>query len=293
MQQLHGRLSRARQRPAGSQQQHCPSLHCAYAAWPTCSRHTGTRHPQQHRRSRSSSTIRSEAATPSLALTVADPQQQQGGAPLALSTHRPDGDVLIEFRDVYKSFGDKVILRGASFSIRRGEAVGIIGASGTGKSTSLRLAAGLLAPDKGTILINGQPRTGLLSDKADNDEGLRIGMVFQNAALFDSLTVGENVGFLLYEHSSLPHAVIRQHVRLPVTVTSVAYAYSNCQLLCIRSTHWCIMSAACGYMFMHPNASTTCVHTVVPVLPRHCCHRLLMRWPMLALKAWRVCTPLN
>eukprot|EP00798_Chlamydomonas_sp_ICE-L_P004058 gene4058-14144_t len=115
--------------------------------------------------------------------------------------HEPD--VLIEFKDVYKSFGDKVILQGASFKIRRGEAVGIIGASGTGKSTTLRIAAGLLAPDRGEVLIQGKRRVGLLSDSKE-EEPLKVGMVFQNAALFDSLTVGKNVGFLLYEHSDLP-----------------------------------------------------------------------------------------
>lgn len=123
-----------------------------------------------------------------------------------------DTDVLVEFRDVHKSFGDKRILNGASFKIRRGEAVGIIGASGTGKSTTLRLITGLLAPDRGEILINGNPRVGLLSDQAEDSENLRLGMVFQNAALFDSLTVGENVGFMLYEHSSLPAEVIRRRV---------------------------------------------------------------------------------
>ena len=122
-----------------------------------------------------------------------------------------DADVLIEFKDVYKAFGDNPILRGASFKIRRGEAVGIIGASGTGKSTTLRIAAGLLAPDKGEVLIMGRPRAGLLSDQVE-EEHLRVGMVFQNAALFDSLTVGENVGFLLYEHSNLPEAKIRAMV---------------------------------------------------------------------------------
>ena len=122
-----------------------------------------------------------------------------------------EDDVLIEFRDVHKSFGSKRILQGASFKIRRGEAVGIIGASGTGKSTTLRLAAGLLAPDKGEILICGKTRAGLLSDQSE-EEPLRVGMVFQNAALFDSLTVGENVGFLLYEHSDLPRAEIQRRV---------------------------------------------------------------------------------
>ncbi len=113
---------------------------------------------------------------------------------------------------MHKSFGSKRILQGASFTIRRGEAVGIIGASGTGKSTTLRLAAGLLAPDRGEVLIMGKPRQGLLSDQVD-EEPLRVGMVFQNAALFDSLTVGENVGFLLYEHSKLAPEAIRRQVR--------------------------------------------------------------------------------
>ncbi len=157
-----------------------------------------------------------------------------------------DTDVLIEFQNVTKSFGDKVILRGASFKIRRGEAVGIIGASGTGKSTTLRIAAGLLAPDSGNVLILGKARRGLLrcvglacvlfslhapnnmtaaptSDSAD-EEHLRVGMVFQNAALFDSLTVGENVGFLLYEHSRKSPADIERIVAKSLAKVGVRYS---------------------------------------------------------------------
>ncbi|XP_047327639.1 protein TRIGALACTOSYLDIACYLGLYCEROL 3, chloroplastic [Impatiens glandulifera] len=112
-----------------------------------------------------------------------------------------ESDVLIECRDVYKSFGEKHILRGVSFKIKHGEAVGIIGPSGTGKSTILKIMAGLLAPDKGEVFIRGRRRDGLISDEEIG--GLRIGLVFQSAALFDSLTVRENVGFCLYENSSM------------------------------------------------------------------------------------------
>lgn len=121
-----------------------------------------------------------------------------------------DSDVLIECRDVYKSFGEKHILQGVSFKIRHGEAVGIIGPSGTGKSTVLKIMAGLLAPDKGEVFIRGKKRDGLISD--EEISGLRIGLVFQSAALFDSLTVRENVGFLLYENSSMPEDQIAELV---------------------------------------------------------------------------------
>lgn len=119
-------------------------------------------------------------------------------------------DVLIECRDVHKSFGDKRVLQGVSFKIRRGEAVGIIGPSGTGKSTILKVIAGLLAPDKGEVIICGKKRNGLVSD--EDISGLRIGLVFQSAALFDSLNVRENVGFLLYENSNLPEERIGELV---------------------------------------------------------------------------------
>ncbi|GJP57255.1 hypothetical protein CLOM_g16280 [Closterium sp. NIES-68] len=123
----------------------------------------------------------------------------------------PEDDVLIELKDVYKSFGSKHILRGASLKIRRGEAVGVIGPSGTGKSTILKIMAGLLAPDKGEVWICGKKREGLISDQ--ENVGLRIGLVFQSAALFDSLTVRENVGFMLYEHSRLSEDEIRLRVK--------------------------------------------------------------------------------
>ncbi|KAK8960478.1 hypothetical protein KSP40_PGU010936 [Platanthera guangdongensis] len=131
---------------------------------------------------------------------------------LARSTSLKDeANILIECRDVYKSFEEKQILNGINFKIRQGEAVGIIGPSGTGKSTVLKIMAGLLAPDKGEVLICGKIRHGLIDD--EEITGLRIGLVFQSAALFDWLNVRENVGFVLYEHSKMPHDKIAERVK--------------------------------------------------------------------------------
>jgi phospholipid/cholesterol/gamma-HCH transport system ATP-binding protein len=116
---------------------------------------------------------------------------------------------LIELKGVSKSFGGNIILDNVDLTIYRGEALGVIGPSGTGKSTILRIIAGLTAPDAGEIYVQGQRRAGLIEDAADP---VGIGMVFQQAALFDSLTVEENVGFLLYQHSKLPRKRIRQLV---------------------------------------------------------------------------------
>lgn len=116
---------------------------------------------------------------------------------------------LIELKGVSKSFGENKVLDNVDLTIYRGEALGIIGPSGTGKSTILRVIAGLTAPDSGEIYVQGQLREGLIED---GTEPVGIGMVFQQAALFDSLTVEENVGFSLYQHSKLSRKRIRQLV---------------------------------------------------------------------------------
>src|SRR6056297_1939775 len=95
---------------------------------------------------------------------------------------------LIELKGISKSFGSNKVLDNVDLTIYRGEAVGIIGPSGTGKSTVLRIIAGLMAPDTGEIYVQGVRRDGLIEDSADP---IGIGMVFQQAALFDSLTVDE------------------------------------------------------------------------------------------------------
>jgi phospholipid/cholesterol/gamma-HCH transport system ATP-binding protein len=109
---------------------------------------------------------------------------------------------LLELRDIHKSFGTNAVLNSVDLTVHTGEAIAIIGPSGTGKSTILRLICGLLAPDQGELYINGN-LVASEEDIQDEGYGLSIGMVFQNAALFDSLTVAENVGFSLFEHSRL------------------------------------------------------------------------------------------
>lgn len=116
---------------------------------------------------------------------------------------------LIELKGITKSFGKSAVLNQVDLTIYRGEALAIIGPSGTGKSTILRIIAGLLAPDAGEVYVQDQRRVGWVDDVADP---IGIGMVFQQAALFDSLTVEENVGFLLYQHSKLPRQRIRELV---------------------------------------------------------------------------------
>ncbi|KAK9809513.1 hypothetical protein WJX73_007062 [Symbiochloris irregularis] len=130
-------------------------------------------------------------------------QPHFGSVPAPSANSQPEADILVEMRNVHKAFGEKKVLRGCNITIRRGEAVGIIGSSGSGKSTTLRLMAGLVAPDWGEVRICGQVRKGVLGDDPHISDLLQVGMVFQNGALFDSLTVGENVGFLLYEHTDL------------------------------------------------------------------------------------------
>ncbi|MBE8969248.1 ABC transporter ATP-binding protein [Nostocales cyanobacterium LEGE 12452] len=116
---------------------------------------------------------------------------------------------LIELKGVSKSFGSNKVLDNVDLTIYRGEALGIIGPSGTGKSTILRVIAGLLSPDEGEIYVQGVRRDGLIED---GGQQVGIGMVFQQAALFDSLTVEENVGFLLYQNSKLSRSRIRDLV---------------------------------------------------------------------------------
>jgi phospholipid/cholesterol/gamma-HCH transport system ATP-binding protein len=117
----------------------------------------------------------------------------------------------VVFDKVSFAFDDNVVLRDISFDVPKGSMKILLGASGAGKSVVLKLALGLLRPDGGTILVNGQrvdemPERDLLRLRGD------IGMLFQESALFDSLTVAENVGYRLYEETDMPLEEVRKRI---------------------------------------------------------------------------------
>src|SRR6202161_1163654 len=117
----------------------------------------------------------------------------------------------IEFKDVSKAFGDRVILQNVSFDVLPGEMVCILGRSGVGKSVSLHNIMGFLTPDWGRVIVAGQDITDY-NELQLEDIRKKVTMVFQNGALFDSLTVGENVAFPMREKRELSEEQIFQVV---------------------------------------------------------------------------------
>ncbi len=119
---------------------------------------------------------------------------------------------VIEFRQVYKSFNHIPILAGLDFAIQPGETVTIIGGSGIGKSVTLKLIVGLLKPEAGQVLIEGEDIVPLTEDQLIRIRK-KIGMVFQSSALFDSLSVAENIAYPLREHTAMSEREIRERIR--------------------------------------------------------------------------------
>ena len=119
---------------------------------------------------------------------------------------------IINFQDVSLSFDKRRILHNISMKVLAGQTVVIVGASGSGKTTILRLILGLIHPDSGRIQIEGQEIVGLTEEQMT---GIRatMALVFQGAALFDSLTVGENVALYLSEHRPKLVEVVRRRLR--------------------------------------------------------------------------------
>jgi phospholipid/cholesterol/gamma-HCH transport system ATP-binding protein len=128
------------------------------------------------------------------------------------TTARGPESAAVVFDNVSLAFDDQIVLKDLSFTLPRGAMRMLLGASGAGKSVVLKLILGLLRPDAGAITVNGQridtmPERDLLQVRAD------IGMLFQESALFDSLTVAENVGYRLYEETDTPIDAVRARVQ--------------------------------------------------------------------------------
>jgi phospholipid/cholesterol/gamma-HCH transport system ATP-binding protein len=130
--------------------------------------------------------------------------------------HKPEAPILVQ--GLYKSFGRQKVLNGIDLKVTRGQTVAVLGQSGTGKSVLLKLLIRLQQPDAGTIRVRGQEIASLPLDEL-NEVRKKVGFLFQQAALYDSLTVEENVIFPLARHSELSAA--EQHDRARELLSSV------------------------------------------------------------------------
>lgn len=132
----------------------------------------------------------------------------------------------IRFDGVSKSFGQRTVLRDISFAVRAGTAYVLLGRSGTGKSVTLKLICGLLKPDVGSIGVDGKDITRLDSTEMTPIRK-RIGFLFQSAALFDSISVGENVAFPLRRHTDKPDKMIRERAQSILEALGLGKEYNS------------------------------------------------------------------
>ncbi|MBX5482077.1 MAG: ABC transporter ATP-binding protein [Myxococcaceae bacterium] len=127
---------------------------------------------------------------------------------------------IIQIQDLHKSFGDNAVLKGINLDIEEGTTLVVLGGSGSGKTVLMKHMIGLLKPDRGRVLVEGQDIVPL-----DGEELARVrkkfGMVFQAAALFDSMTVYENVAFPLREHAKLKESEIREKVKEKLAIVGL------------------------------------------------------------------------
>ena len=127
---------------------------------------------------------------------------------------------MIKIRGIYRSFGEKQVLKGINLTVNKGETFLLIGRSGAGKSVLLKNIIGLLRPDCGTITIEDTEITQLTKAKLEKVR-LQFGLVFQGSALFDFLTIEENVGFFLDQHTDLSKSKIRKKVTETLALVSL------------------------------------------------------------------------
>ena len=149
--------------------------------------------------------------TPAELAALPDVENRSSSAAMENPSAKTNGPAVV-LRGLHKSFGTQVVLDGVDLSIAAGETLAVLGRSGTGKSVLLRLIIGLQQPDSGSILIHGQQITGLALD-AMNELRKKMGFLFQHAALYDSLTVEQNVAFPLKRHSKMTESQVLDRVK--------------------------------------------------------------------------------
>ncbi|NNE93879.1 MAG: ATP-binding cassette domain-containing protein [Verrucomicrobiales bacterium] len=135
-------------------------------------------------------------------------------------TRKNSSNPFVQISDLRKSFGDQEVLRGVSLTIPRGETTVVLGQSGEGKSVLLKHINGLLTPDSGSILIDGEEIVGL-SERALRPTRRKVGILFQDGALFDSMTVAENVVFPLQEEGIRDRKVLLERAREVLSVVGL------------------------------------------------------------------------
>jgi phospholipid/cholesterol/gamma-HCH transport system ATP-binding protein len=137
-----------------------------------------------------------------------------------------DGSVAVRLDGVTKSFGTRPVLDDVSFDVRTGSGFVILGRSGTGKSVTLRHIVGLVTPDRGRVFVEGD-EISALSGRELSRVRRRIGFLFQNAALFDSISVGENVAFPLRRHTKLTDREIRDRAEQKLEAVGLGGEYDK------------------------------------------------------------------
>jgi phospholipid/cholesterol/gamma-HCH transport system ATP-binding protein len=147
--------------------------------------------------------------------------QQNEAAAESVSENQTSPTPYIAFENVSKSFGSFAVLKGVSFAVYPGETMCILGRSGVGKSVSLQMLLGFLKPDSGKVMVAGEDITSF-SEKQLQEIRRKVTMVFQNGALFDSITVGENVAFPLRERNDMEEDQILQVVKGLLEMVGVA-----------------------------------------------------------------------
>jgi phospholipid/cholesterol/gamma-HCH transport system ATP-binding protein len=160
-------------------------------------------------------------ANEAAAATTIDDAAFEASAGFAAADFDVPAAPFIAFDSVCKSFGDFVVLQDVSFFVNPGETLCILGRSGVGKSVSLQMLMGFLKPDSGTITVAGQNIAGMTEPEMQ-EVRRKVTMVFQNGALFDSITVGENVAFPLRERGHMEEDQILQVVRGLLEMVGVA-----------------------------------------------------------------------